>query len=139
MKATKEQNVQVKLYLRLHSEAKIGKIVDTSGVVLATVSREKLKITWKKKVYDPPGYTGAIWQEEVDGDPLTMPGVQEWYAYANGREVNVIHQHDRWIVRRGKESSPMGFMKVILFQTEKERVVRSAHDAVRQTERWLSE
>lgn len=99
-----------------------------------------MRIVWKKKVYDPPGYTGAIVQVEVDGDPTTLPEMFEWYAYGNGKEVNVISRSsDRWVVMRGTESPPTGFMRASLFQVEKEESVRSALEAKELAERWLSE
>ena len=79
-------------------------------------------------------------QVEVDGDPTTMSEVFEWFAYGNGREVNVInHSNKRWIVRLGTESSPTGFMRAVLFQVQREKVVKSALEAKDLTERWLSE
>jgi hypothetical protein len=99
-----------------------------------------MRIVWKKKVYDPPGYTGAIIQVEVDGDPTTMPEIYEWYAYGNGKEVNVIQRSERnWLVKLGTESAPVGFMRAVLFQVKKEKTVKSAQEAKELAEGWLSE
>jgi hypothetical protein len=94
------------------------------------------RIVWKKKVYGPDI---GIRQEEVNGDPVTMPNVYKWYAYGNNRIVYVSKRKNYFRVELGKDIGPIGPTGAIIFQTIKEEIVTNAYKAVDLTEKWLFE
>ncbi len=106
--------------------------------------KEKTSVTWKKKVYDPPGYTGAIREEDVDGDPVSMPEVWEWYGYANKRIIHISHHRpynapENWFVELGKmeEVKNSVFPHLMLFVADRRRVVYSVKEAHNLAMKWL--